>query len=63
MPPIKHELLDELLKGYKKPEDLLGQGGMLHLIVRGILHKVSSLDVRAHLKGRCNLYTSFRFGK
>jgi hypothetical protein len=24
MPPIKPELLDELLKDYKKPEDLLG---------------------------------------
>lgn len=25
MPPIQPELLDELLKDYQKPEDLLGQ--------------------------------------
>jgi hypothetical protein len=25
MPPIRPELLDELLKDYKKPDDLLGQ--------------------------------------
>ena len=29
MPPIRPELLYELLKYYKKPEDLLGQYGLL----------------------------------
>jgi hypothetical protein len=29
MPPIRPELLDELLKDYKKPDDLLGQDGLL----------------------------------
>ncbi|MET0646498.1 MAG: hypothetical protein ABW208_07730 [Pyrinomonadaceae bacterium] len=28
MPPIRPELLDELLKDYQKPEDLLGQDGL-----------------------------------
>ena len=28
MPPIRSELLDELLKDYKKPDDLLGQDGL-----------------------------------
>jgi hypothetical protein len=27
--PIKKELLDELLKGYKKPEDILGEQDLL----------------------------------
>ena len=27
MPPIRPELLDELLKDYQKPDDLLGQDG------------------------------------
>jgi hypothetical protein len=27
MPPIRPELLDELLKDYKKPEDMLGEDG------------------------------------
>ena len=29
MPPIRRELLDELLKDYQKPEDLLGEDGLL----------------------------------
>jgi hypothetical protein len=33
MPPIRPELLDELLKDYKKPEDLLGQDGLLQQLI------------------------------
>jgi hypothetical protein len=29
MPPIRPELLDELLKDYQETEDLLGQDGLL----------------------------------
>jgi hypothetical protein len=29
MPPIRPELLDELLRDYKKPDDLLSQDGLL----------------------------------
>jgi hypothetical protein len=31
--PFTPELLDELLKGYKKPEDLLGQDGLLQQLI------------------------------
>jgi hypothetical protein len=33
MPPIRPELLDELLKDYKKPDDLLGQDGLLQQLI------------------------------
>jgi hypothetical protein len=31
--PITPELLDELLKDYEKPEDLLGQDGLLQQLI------------------------------
>lgn len=34
MPPVGPELLDKLLKDYKKPEDLLGQDGLLQQLTR-----------------------------
>jgi len=33
MPPIRPELLDELLKDYQKPDDLLGQDGLLQQLI------------------------------
>jgi hypothetical protein len=34
MPPIRPELLDELLKDYKKLDDLLGQDGLLQQLTK-----------------------------
>jgi putative transposase len=34
--PITPELLDELLKDYQKPEDLLGQDGLLQQLTRAL---------------------------
>ena len=31
---IKNELLDELLKDYKKPEDMLGENGILKQLTK-----------------------------
>lgn len=33
MPPIRPELLDELLKDYQKPEDMLGEDGLLQQLI------------------------------
>ncbi len=33
MPPIRPELLDELLKDYQKPDDLFGQDGLLQQLI------------------------------
>lgn len=58
MPPIRPELLDELLKDYQKPEDLLGQDGLLQQLkarfsqshnnrcVQIVLHKKSGGPTR-----------------
>ena len=37
MPPIRPELLDELLQDYKKPEDLLGDDGLLQQLTKALV--------------------------
>jgi hypothetical protein len=37
--PIRNELLDELLKDYKKPEDLIGQGGLLKELTKRLVER------------------------
>jgi hypothetical protein len=37
MPPIRSELLDELLKDYQKLEDLLGDNGLLQQLTKARL--------------------------
>ena len=39
MPPIRPELLDELLKDYKKPDDLLGQDGRLQQLTKALVER------------------------
>jgi hypothetical protein len=39
MPPIRAELLDELLKDYHKPEDLLGQDGLLQQLTKALVER------------------------
>src|SRR5205085_11321918 len=37
---ITKEILDELLKDYQKPEDLLGQSGLLQQLSKALLERV-----------------------
>ena len=37
MPPIRSELFDELLKDYQKPEDLLGEDGLLQQLTKALV--------------------------
>jgi hypothetical protein len=39
MPPIRPELRDELLKDYKKPDDLLGQDGLLQQLTKALVER------------------------
>ena len=36
---IKDELLDQLLEGYQKPEDLLGEGGIFQELKKALVEK------------------------
>ena len=47
--PITPELLDELLKVYQKPEDLLGQHGLLQLLTKPLLERALNGELTHHL--------------
>jgi putative transposase len=49
MPPIRRELLDELLKDYQKPEDLLGQDGLLQQLTKALVERALDGELTHHL--------------
>jgi putative transposase len=46
---IKNELLDELLKGYKNPEDLLGKDGIVNQLTKRLLERAMHGEITHHL--------------
>ena len=46
---IRHELVDELIKDYKKPEDILGENGILKQLTKAILEQTLSAELTHHL--------------
>src|SRR5918998_3117175 len=49
MPPIRPELLDELLKDYQKPDDLLGQDGLLQQLTKALVERALNGEMTHHL--------------
>lgn len=49
MPPIRPELLDELLKDYQKPDDLLGQDGLLQQLTKALVERALDGELSHHL--------------
>jgi putative transposase len=47
--PITPELLDELLKDYQKPEDLLGQDGLLQQLTKALVERALNGELTHHL--------------
>ncbi|MCK4866730.1 MAG: IS256 family transposase [Alphaproteobacteria bacterium] len=46
---IKQELIDELLAGYKNPEDLLGEGGIFRELKKALLERALDAELDDHL--------------
>ena len=46
---IRKELLDELLREYKNPEDLIGEEGLLKQLTKALLEKVMSTELTQEL--------------
>src|SRR6201993_3534493 len=46
---IKKELIDELLKDYKKPEDVTGENGLLKQLTKALLERAMSAELTNHL--------------
>jgi putative transposase len=49
MPPVRPELLDELLKDYRKPEDLLGDNGLLQQLTKALVERALQGELTHHL--------------
>ena len=47
--PIKPEHLDELLAGYEKPEDLLGEDGLFKQLKKALLERALGAELTNHL--------------
>jgi transposase-like protein len=45
---IKPEILDELIKGYKNPEDLLGEG-LLKQLTKALLERATAAELTHEL--------------
>jgi putative transposase len=46
---IRKELLDELLDGYQKPEDLMGENGVLQQLTKALIERVLEGELTHHL--------------
>jgi len=46
---FKKELLDELLKNYKKPEDLFGENGVFNQFKKAIVERALETEMSQHL--------------
>ena len=44
------ELLDELLKGYQNPEDLLGEGGILKQLTKALVERCLQAEMDTHIE-------------
>jgi putative transposase len=47
---FRPELLDELLKGYQNPEDLLGDGGILKQLTAALVERCLNAERQTHLE-------------
>lgn len=46
---IRKEILDELIKGYKNPEDLIGENGMLRQLEKALLERAMNAELTHEL--------------
>src|SRR5205823_14012752 len=46
---IDNELIDNLLKNYKKPEDLVGENGLLKQLTKQLLERAMAAEMTEHV--------------
>jgi len=46
---IRSELIDELIKDYKKPEDIIGENGILKQLTKAIIERTLAAELTHHL--------------
>jgi putative transposase len=48
---LSDELLDKLIEGYQKPEDLIGENGLLKHLTKGLIERAMKAEL-THQLGR-----------
>jgi putative transposase len=46
---IDNELIDKLLKDYRKPEDIIGENGLLKQLTKRLLERAMSAEMTEHV--------------
>ena len=46
---VTNELIDSLLADYKKPEDLIGENGLLKLLTKRLVERALQAEMAGHL--------------
>src|SRR5512138_1846775 len=46
---IDNQLIDDLLKDYKKPEDIIGENGLLKQLTKAVLERALTAEMTEHL--------------
>jgi putative transposase len=46
---IRRELIDELLKEYETPQDILGEGGLLKELTKAVIERCLETELDSHL--------------
>ncbi len=46
---VSNELIDQLLAGYKKPEDLIGENGLLKQLTKILVERALEAEMTEHL--------------
>jgi putative transposase len=46
---IRRELIDELLKDYETPQDILGEGGLLKELTKAVIERCLETELDSHL--------------
>lgn len=45
--PFRHELIDEVLKNYHCPEDLMGEGGIFNQLIKALIERCLIAELEA----------------
>ena len=46
---VRDEVLEELMKDYRSPEDMLGENGIIKQLYKGLLEKAMQGELKYHL--------------
>jgi len=46
---LPNDLIDSLLSGYQKPEDLIGEHGLLKQLIKALVERALEAEMEAHL--------------